>query len=227
MVTESTKGNERCLVLLSGGIDSSVALYFMRASGYTVEGLFIDYKHKARDREMASAARIAHHLDCLLHIVSDPLDQQFFIDARPFDPPISYRAERLQEARLDVMLCVSHWLLLASVYCLCLDIQNIVMGITASDSHRLPWVGQDFVDKIGAAVYKWAGSGPKVLLPFLSMEKEDIVRIGSKLEVPFAKTWSCLEQGEIHCGLCEGCKIRRRAFSRTGIADLMQYEMNA
>lgn len=227
MTTESTKGNERCLVLLSGGIDSSAALYFMRTSGYTVEGLFIDYKHKARDREMASAAQQAHHLDCLLHVMTDPLDQQFFIDAKPFDPPISHETERLKEARLDIMLCLSHWLVLASIYCLYFGIDNVVLGITASDSHRVPWVRRNFVDKIGEAVYNWAGSGPKVLLPFLTMEKKDIVRIGSQLGVPFDKTWSCLEQGQVHCGICEGCKMRQRAFSKSGIVDSMEYEMNA
>lgn len=227
MITmEINKEDKKCLVLLSGGIDSSTALYYMKSSGYNVEGLFIDYKHKSRQKEIQSAAYLANQLDCLLHVIAVPLDQQFFVDARPFDPPLTQGSEGIQRAGLDILLCLSHWLLIANVYCFYLDISNIVLGVTMSDSQRLPKVRWEFLDKVGEVVYNWTGRGTQVLLPFLLKEKKEVVTIGKELGVPFNRTWSCLEQGTIHCGFCEGCKMRRRAFSETGIMDIMQYEVD-
>jgi len=219
-------GKAPCLVLLSGGIDSSTALYFMKAEGYDVQGLFIDYQHKSRQEEIRGAAYMANELDCLLHIVGVPLDQQFFIDAKPLKPPGKENCNNLQDEGLDVLLCLSHWLFVASIYCLHLAIPKIVIGVTASDSHRFPWVGWDFLDHISRAVSSWAGKGPKVFLPFLLKEKEEVVRIAAKLGVPLNRTWSCLEQGKIHCGICDGCKIRRSAFIDSEINDDMRYEVD-
>ena len=195
----------------------------MKDSGFSVEGLFIDYKHKSRQNERQSASYMANQLDCLLHITAVPLDQQFFIDARPFDPPLTQSDVRQQQAGLDIMLCISHWLLIASVYCYYLNIPYIALGVTASDAQRLPKVGWKFVDKISEIMHDWSGKGPQILLPLLSKNKQEVVSIGRDLGVPYDKTWSCLEQGDVHCGGCAGCKMRRDALPEAGIIDVMQY----
>jgi 7-cyano-7-deazaguanine synthase len=59
--------------------------------------------------------------------------------------------------------------------------------------------------------------------PFVNLTKADIVKIGSKLGVPFERTWSCYKGGELHCGRCGTCVERREAFYLAGIEDPTVY----
>jgi 7-cyano-7-deazaguanine synthase len=60
--------------------------------------------------------------------------------------------------------------------------------------------------------------------PFLHKSKADIVRVGASLDVPFERTWSCYQGGEIHCGACGTCYERREAFELAGVPDPTIYE---
>jgi 7-cyano-7-deazaguanine synthase len=62
--------------------------------------------------------------------------------------------------------------------------------------------------------------------PFLTWEKEQVIRLGVKLDVPLQLTFSCMspvrpEDGglPLHCGLCSKCRERRDAFAAAGVAD--------
>ncbi len=59
----------------------------------------------------------------------------------------------------------------------------------------------------------------KLIAPFLTMTKADIVAEGAELNVPFANTWSCYKGGETHCGRCGTCVERREAFHIATVQD--------
>ena len=64
----------------------------------------------------------------------------------------------------------------------------------------------------------------KLLTPFVTRSKADIVAAGHALGVPFAQTWSCYKGGEKHCGRCGTCVERLEAFAIAGVADPTEYE---
>jgi 7-cyano-7-deazaguanine synthase len=63
----------------------------------------------------------------------------------------------------------------------------------------------------------------ELVTPFVERTKAEIVRRGADLGVPFEKTWSCYQGGEVHCGRCGTCVERREAFELAGVADPTQY----
>jgi 7-cyano-7-deazaguanine synthase len=65
--------------------------------------------------------------------------------------------------------------------------------------------------------------GFEVRAPFLHLTKDQIVRIGADLGVPFEETWSCYLGGEVHCGRCGTCVERREAFDLAGVPDPTAY----
>ncbi|MCZ6703332.1 MAG: 7-cyano-7-deazaguanine synthase, partial [Ignavibacteria bacterium] len=64
-----------------------------------------------------------------------------------------------------------------------------------------------------------------VKAPFVDLEKSEIVRLGSRLNIPFEKTWSCYKGGSEHCGSCSSCSERKRAFLESEIEDPTVYSL--
>jgi 7-cyano-7-deazaguanine synthase len=59
--------------------------------------------------------------------------------------------------------------------------------------------------------------------PNLRMNKAEIVRIVTKLDVPYELTWSCYEGGEWACSTCDSCILRLKGFAEAGRLDPIEY----
>ena len=59
----------------------------------------------------------------------------------------------------------------------------------------------------------------KVVAPFINATKDQVVKKGLELNVPYKYTWSCYEGSEKPCGKCGTCIDRARAFELNGIND--------
>ena len=57
----ATFSDKHCVVLMSGGIDSSAALAACREPGIPLSGMFVDYGQPAARSEWEAAQRIASH----------------------------------------------------------------------------------------------------------------------------------------------------------------------
>ncbi|MUO78280.1 7-cyano-7-deazaguanine synthase QueC [Agrobacterium vitis] len=64
----------------------------------------------------------------------------------------------------------------------------------------------------------------KLMAPFVTVSKADIVTEGAKYGTPFDQTWSCYKGGARHCGRCGTCVERREAFHLAGVTDPTAYE---
>jgi len=69
----------------------------------------------------------------------------------------------------------------------------------------------------------------EIATPFLTWEKEEVIRRGAELGVPLELTLSCMSPvfaGDAlpqHCGLCSKCRERRDAFESAGVVDPTPY----
>ncbi|MCI4362401.1 MAG: 7-cyano-7-deazaguanine synthase, partial [Thermoplasmata archaeon] len=61
----------------------------------------------------------------------------------------------------------------------------------------------------------------RVEAPLLRKSKAEIVRLGERLGVPWALTWSCYEGGARPCERCDSCRLRAKGFAEAGIVDPM------
>lgn len=60
-------------------------------------------------------------------------------------------------------------------------------------------------------------------MPVGNMMKHEIVQLGHQLGAPLDKTWSCYRAGELHCGTCGPCYMRRKAFKINGLPEVIRY----
>ena len=119
--------------------------------------------------------------------------------------------------------------------------RNLVLltkaGVVAArhGAHRIalgPLAGNPFPDarpEFFAAMAKSLSLGLdhtiEIATPFLEWEKDDVIKRGVALNVPFELTLSCMnpKPGPMHCGLCSKCRERRDAFHAAAVTDPTQY----
>ncbi len=224
---------KKAVVLLSGGMDSSVVLAIAREQGFAVHALSVSYGQR-HTSELEAAARVAMSLGAAAHktvnvdlrsiggsALTDDIDVPMDTDQDPDAAaiPVTY-----VPARNTIMLSVAlGW---AEV----LGANDIFCGVNAVDYSGYPDCRPEFIDAFQtlanlATKAGVEGAGLRVHAPLLRMSKADIVREGVRLGVDFAQTVSCYSadaEGRA-CGHCDACRLRAQGFADAGVADPTRY----
>jgi 7-cyano-7-deazaguanine synthase len=110
----------------------------------------------------------------------------------------------------------------AAVYAAARKISRIVVAPLAGNP--FPDATPQFFAALNTAFSLGLAAPIEIAAPFAKLHKEDVVRIGARLGVPFELTLSCMNpSGITHCGLCSKCRERRDAFQVAGIKDPSSY----
>ena len=219
---------KRAVVLLSGGMDSAVALAQARADGFACHALSVRYgqRHSA---ELDAARAVARALGAAEHKIVD-LDLRTFggsaltddIDV-PEGPsagiPVTY-----VPARNTIMLS------LALGWAEVLGAQDLYVGVNAVDYSGYPDCRPEFVaafEALANLATKAGVEGKKlhVHAPLIALTKAQIVERGLALGVAFAMTVSCYQADAngAACGRCDACRLRAQGFAAAGVPDPTRY----
>lgn len=219
------------VVLLSGGLDSAVALALVRAEGRACHALTVDYGQRHRV-ELESARRVASVLGCVSHRVvaldfraiggSALTDASIGVPAASDRPgvPLTY-----VPARNATMLAIAAGL--AEV----VGAGEIVIGANVVDYSGYPDCREPFLRAMESALALGTRAGTeggapvRIRAPLMSMSKAEIIVLGHRLGVDLSMTSSCYDpdvRGRA-CGRCDACAIRRRGFADAGVPDPTRY----
>jgi 7-cyano-7-deazaguanine synthase len=101
-------------------------------------------------------------------------------------------------------------------------IRRIWLGPLAGNP--FPDATPEFFAAMAQALSLGLGAAIAIETPLASMHKADVVRLGQRLAVPFARTLSCMQPaGGRHCGRCSKCRERRDGFVAAGVDDPTDY----
>jgi 7-cyano-7-deazaguanine synthase len=64
----------------------------------------------------------------------------------------------------------------------------------------------------------------KIITPVINLSKKEIVLRGKELNAPLHLTWSCYQNEDEACGICDSCALRLRGFQLAGIEDPIIYK---
>jgi len=220
----------KAIVLHSGGLDSTVCLFWARERFDDVIALNITYGQK-------------HSIESL---VSSRLCEKLGIDRISLDisgmSPLFETSSLIGKGEIRekfypergiistyVPLRNTLFSVIAGIVAEKLDVTNIVLGIHSSDSPNYPdtrpeWASS--VETVLNAGSRFAFEGKRLIVhtPLVSLVKAEIVRLGMKLGVPFDLTWSCYSPVDLGnavrpCMDCPACHARSKAFGEAGITD--------
>ena len=208
------------MVLLSGGLDSAVALYWARKRGFRCLCLIFDYGQRHK-KEIASARRIAQSANCRRQIVkinlpwkgSALLDGKIALPKRAKGIPSTY-----VPARNIIFLSF------ALSYAEAIKAEAVVIGAHSQDYSGYPDCRPRFYRAFRQVVATGTKAGAegraiKVYAPLIQKSKAEIIRLGRRLKVPLQWSWSCYRGGRRPCNECDSCYYRAKGFREAGIAD--------
>jgi len=222
--------NNRCVVLLSGGIDSAVAAAIARSQGFEIYALTVDYgqKHKF---EIEAAKKIAKFLGAVKHrILQVPfgeLAKSALTKSEIEVPKDRGELERVGDIPATYVPARNTiFLALAASWAESLDAGYIFVGFNVIDYSGYPDCRPEFVEafeKVLAVGTKAGvdGKSIKIRAPLLMSKKSEIIKLGQNLGVDFSLTFSCYDPTPdgTPCGHCDSCLIRKRAFAEVGMDD--------
>ncbi len=219
----------RVVTTLSGGLDSVTLAHSLAADGVDVIALSFHYGQRHAnelDRAAGCARRVgAEHHVVDLRSVGALLTGSALTDAGVEVPEGHYTdasmAATVVPNRNAIMLSVAVGVAVAR------GADAVATAVHAGDHSIYPDCRPAFIEAIEhealVANEGFISPGFRVLAPFLHVSKDEIVRRGAALGVPFAETWSCYLGGEVHCGSCGTCVERREAFQLAGVQDPTPY----
>lgn len=217
--------NQRAVVLLSGGLDSSTTLAMAIRDGFTCTALSFRYGQR-HTVELDRAAQIARHFGAEHRVIDINIGS--FGGSALTDESIAVPVEATAggvipptyvPGRNTVFIAVG--LSLAEA----IDARRVYLGINSVDYSGYPDCRPEYL----AAFQQLAdlatkagleGRGATLTAPLAEMSKTDIVRAAVGLGVPIGLTWSCYQGESEPCGVCDSCRIRDRALIDAGYPEL-------
>jgi 7-cyano-7-deazaguanine synthase len=216
-----------CVVLFSGGIDSTTALAWAKGRYDRVHALTFDYgqRHRVEIGLARKAARRAGVPHAVLKIDLRPVGGSALTDpkiplprsarppGRPAGPPATY-----------VPFRNGIFLALAAAWAEARGIRDLVCGFHVADSPDYPDTTRAFVRAMEKAVRAgtkaaFGGPAPRIVAPLIGLSKPDIIRLGLRSGADYSHSVSCYAGDERPCGTCSSCRFRARAWKAVGLED--------
>ncbi|WGM89949.1 MAG: 7-cyano-7-deazaguanine synthase QueC [Candidatus Bathyarchaeota archaeon] len=214
--------NQKCVVVLSGGPDSVTTAYWAKNQGYTVHGLTCKYGQIA-SKEVEHAKLIAEKLGITLKVIDLSSLREIYMGITSVcDENITMTGDFSQPIIVPFRNAI--FLSVAVAYASSVGANKIFYGAQGSDEQFYPDCRPQFYKSFEETARQGTDENITVEAPFSGGPKSEIIKQGTELGVPFELTWSCYFGREKHCGTCESCMNRKRAFEQAQIQDPTEYE---
>lgn len=212
------------VIIVSGGMDSITLLYDRKDE--IALGISFDYGSNHNAREIPFAKMHCERLGIKHITIKLDFMHQYFksslLDGAEAIPEGNYADDNMRSTvvpfRNGIMLSIAIGIAESN------DLDQVLIANHGGDHTIYPDCRSEFINAIDAAATTGTYNNVKVVAPYTSITKSDIARIGKRLGIDYAETWSCYKGGEKHCGKCGTCVERKEALAEAGIEDHTIYE---
>ena len=229
----------KAVVLLSGGMDScvSAAMARERHGAGNMALLHAGYGQRTEERErrafeeiadfyaVSPGRRLVVQLDHFRAIGGSALT-----DAKIAVPENELGAAGPQGSSIPVTYVPfrnAHFLSVAVSWAEAKGAEAVYSGAVAEDSSGYPDCRAEYYQVFQELVR--VGTRPEthieIRTPVIALTKSEIIRRGIELGAPLHLTWSCYQNEDRACGVCDSCLLRLAAFREARVTDPIPYRV--
>lgn len=217
----------KAVIILSGGMDSTVALYdaVKTYGAKNIKAITFNYQSKHNDQEYLRARKTCkklgvEHVRISLSEVSKHLKSDLLKSGGEI--PEGHYADKVMKKtvvpfRNGIMLSIACGIAES------MGARKVIIGNHAGDHAIYPDCRATFIDSMNEAMAYGTYISVNIASPFCDKTKADIAFIGDRLGVDWRETYSCYKGRPTHCGVCSTCYERREAFELAGVKDPTKY----
>ncbi len=223
-------GENKAVVLLSGGMDSCVTAAIANET-HGLALLHASYGQRTERRERQSFEDIADFYKVRERLVIrlDSLTQIGGSALTDYRIAVPGEGKALGAAAGIPVTYVpfrnAHFLSAAVSWAEVIGASAIFVGAVEEDSSGYPDCRPAYYRAFEQVIRE--GTRPEthiqIVTPVIGMKKSQIVRRGMELGAPLDLTWSCYQFEDEACGICDSCWLRLGAFSQAGYSDPIPY----
>lgn len=212
---------KKSVVLLSGGLDSSVNLAAALRDSEVDLVLTFDYGQKAAKKEIESSQKLTQFYKLKHKILELPWFKEFhsgLIDANAAIPTGNQVA--VDDIVVSQKTAKAVWvpnrngifLNIAAGFAESIGAHFVVPGFNKEEAATFPDNSFDFIRALRKSFAYSTGNHVDVHSYTIQMDKSEIVRLGRDMKLPFEMIWPCYLSKNLWCGQCESCQRAKRAF---------------
>ncbi|MBE6497937.1 MAG: 7-cyano-7-deazaguanine synthase QueC [Methanobrevibacter sp.] len=223
---------KKAISVLSGGLDCTVATS-VYSKDYEIHAITFNYGQKAFQREVKAAKEICKKMNWTHEVIDLPWLSKISTSSLN-------TSEEIPEVSLDDLddpdksseTASSVWVparntvftSIALSYAESIGAEIIIVGWDAEEAATFPDNSKEYLEKFNELIGVGSPDNIKIEAPAIDLDKEEIVKLGVEVGAPMELSYSCYKGSDKHCGVCESCMRRKRAFKKLNIEDLSEYE---
>jgi 7-cyano-7-deazaguanine synthase len=219
---------DMAVVAVSGGMDSCVTAAIAKQK-YQLAFAHINYGQRTEKRELKAFNEIADFFEVKDRLVIDYTHLSKIGGSSLTDKNIKVAKANLKNKSIPtsyvpfrnaniLSACVS--------YAEVLKAKAVFIGAVYEDSSGYPDCRPEFFSSFEKMV--GLGTKPetkiKIETPIIHLSKAEIIKKGFELSAPLLLTWSCYQNEDEACGVCDSCALRLRGFQEAGFVDPIPYK---
>ncbi|MDI3549656.1 MAG: 7-cyano-7-deazaguanine synthase [Methanobacterium sp.] len=224
--------SKKAISVLSGGLDSTVATSLL-AKDYEVHALTFDYGQRSAEVEIKSSMAICEELGMEHTVIKLPWLAQLGKSVLTSEGEIpQLKMDELDDKELCDETARKVWVpgrnvvftAIALSFAEAEGAEKIIVGWDLEEAATFPDNSPEFLEAFNRLLEIGSLDEVEIEAPLIHMNKEEIVKLGNEIKAPMDLSYSCYIGEEKHCGTCESCMRRKRAFKTAGIEDRTEYE---
>lgn len=221
----------RCVVLSSGGVDSTTTMAMAKQAGYSLYSLSFDYGQRNR-YELECARSVAAHFKVQEHLIFSLNLGRIggsALTSNKIDVPLDRSDEEIK-ASIPITYVPARNLIFLSIAVAWAEVQQIIdifIGVNAVDFSGYPDCRPAFIRSFEETANLGTRLGVEgqdrliIHTPLINLSKREIIQKGLELGVDYGLTSSCYQPDSSGkpCGRCDSCNLRQRGFLELGQKD--------
>ena len=185
----------KALISLSGGLDSSVVMWWMHSQGYNLQAFTVNYGQVNAQQEIAASINLCSKLNIKLDILSLSAPH-LKLSQNILTNPCASSITSIVPARNMILAS------LGTSIAINIHAHLIAFGFNKADHDEYIDCRPSFIEKIDKVAQQFS---VRIFSPLSGLDKKSIFSMAQSLDVPIKLCWSCYRNGVNQCGKCQAC----------------------